>query len=77
MFLTLNYSVGLILDITFSDYLGDTWCNIIWYSGVYGGAYRAIGSLGLAILRLIYIKSNYVISDPFGKIRVVKWWSLS
>ena len=66
-FLTLNYSVGLIFDITFSDYLGEAWCNIIWYAGVYGGAYRAIGSLGLAILRLRYIHCDYVLSDSIGR----------
>ena len=72
IFLTLNYSVGLIFDVTFSDCLSETWCNIIWYAGVFGGAYRVIGSLGLAILRIIYIKSHFIISDPIGRKKISK-----
>ena len=67
IFLTINYSVGLIFDITFSDDVSELWCNMIWYAGVFGGAYRAIGSLGLAILRLKCIRSSHIQSDTFGR----------
>lgn len=58
LFLTIFYSIGLGLDITYSDFFGETWCNIPWYVGVFGGAYRTFGSLGIAVYRLLLIKSN-------------------
>ena len=58
LFLTIFYSIGLGFDITYSDYFGETWCDIPWYVGVFGGAYRTFGSLGIAIYRLLLIKSN-------------------
>ena len=58
LFLAVFYCVGLVGDITFSDHLDEIWCNLPWYAGIYGGAYRAFGSLGMAVYRLILIKRN-------------------
>ena len=49
-------SVGMIFDITFANYFGEMWCCLPWYAASFGVAYRTIGSLGIAILRLIHIK---------------------
>ena len=66
LILTITYSIGLIFDLTFSDHMDRAWCNIPWYAGIYAGAYRAIGSLGIAILRLVFIKSHRLVST-YGK----------
>ena len=50
------FSVGLIFDITFASYFGEMWCLFPWYAASFSVAYRTIGSLGIAILRLIHIK---------------------
>ena len=73
LFLTLTYAIGLGFNLTFSDHMPRAWCNVPWYVGVYAGAYRAVGSLSVAILRLLYIKSNTFLSqkiDTHGKIKV-------
>ena len=73
LFLTITYSIGLAFKLTFADYMPRAWCNVPWYIGVYGGAYRAIGSLSVAILRLLYIKCNTFLHQKignYGKIKV-------
>ena len=50
-------SIGLMFDITYSSWFGEAWCILPWYAGSFGVAYRTIGSLGIAILRLIHIKT--------------------
>ena len=49
-------SIGMIFEFTFASYFGETWCLLPWYAAMFGGTYRVIGRLGIAILRLIYIK---------------------
>ena len=58
LFLAVVYSVGLGGNITFSDHMDEIWCNLPWYLGIYGGAYRTFGSLGMAVYRLLLIKRN-------------------
>ena len=50
------FSIGLIFDITFASYFGEMACILPWYAASFSVAYRTIGSLGIAILRLIHIK---------------------
>ena len=61
--LVLTYTIGLTLDITFSDYLGEAWCNVLWYAATFGLAYRTYGRLGIAVLRLFYIKFPYQVRN--------------
>ena len=49
-------SVGMVFDISFASYFGEMWCFLPWIAASFGVAYRTIGSLGIAILRLIHIK---------------------
>ena len=49
-------SVGMVFDISFASYFGEMWCFLPWNAASFGVAYRTIGSLGIAILRLIHIK---------------------
>ena len=58
LFLVVIYTVGLTGGLTYSDYMDEIWCNLPWYAGIYGGAYRTFGSLGMAIYRLLLIKKN-------------------
>ena len=58
LILVFTYTIGLGLDITISDYVDQAWCNVPWYAGVYGAAYRTFGSLGIAIYRVILIKRD-------------------
>ena len=67
LLLAIYYCVGLLLDITFSNPFGEAWCNIPWYAGVFGGAYRTMGSLGIAIFRLLYIKCADWVNYRFGQ----------
>jgi len=59
--LTTFYAIGLGFDITYFEYFGEAWCNIPWFVGVFGVCYRTIGSLGIAIVRLLLIKNNALI----------------
>ena len=58
LFLVVIYCVGLVGSITYSDHMDEIWCNLPWYLGIYGGAYRTFGSLGMAVYRLLLIKRN-------------------
>ena len=61
-----NYTTGLKFDITFSEHLGELWCNSPWYLQAFGAGYRNFGSLGIAIYRLLLIKQNTWIKDKIG-----------
>ena len=66
LFVVVVYCVGLTGGLTYSDYINETWCSLTWYVGIYGGAYRTFGSLGMAVYRLLLFKrNNWVLS--FGK----------
>ena len=71
LILAVVYGIGLLLDITFSHYIGEAWCNVPWYAGVFGSAYRTMGSLGIAIFRLLYIKCSDWVTYKFGKKNMV------
>lgn len=59
IFLTGILTVGISFDITFSHYFGEFTCELIWYSTIYCGAYRAYGSLGIAIYRVLLMKASH------------------
>ena len=56
-----TFVIGITLDITFSEYFGEVWCNIPWYAVSFGVCQRTFGGLGIAIIRIFYIKSHYMI----------------
>jgi hypothetical protein len=53
------YTIGIFFDITFSEHFGEMCCNVPWYGGTFGGVYRSIGGLGIAIYRVMLIKFNH------------------
>ena len=59
IFLTLILTAGISFDITYSDYVGELGCELIWYSTIYCGAYRTFGSLGIAIFRVLLLKASH------------------
>ena len=67
LILAVVYGIGILFDITFSHHIGETWCNVPWYAGVFGSAYRTMGSLGIAIIRLLYIKCSHWVTYRFGQ----------
>ena len=65
------YIIGLTFDITFSQYLGEASCNVLWYAAGFGVAYRTFSSLGIAILRTCYIKSPYRVRDDKNRMKMM------
>ena len=61
-----TYTIGLSFDITFGHHLGEAWCNVPWYGGNYGAAYRNVGGLGISIFRLLYMFHGDWMKDKFG-----------
>ena len=51
--------VGISFDITYSDYVGEFACEVLWYSVMYCGTYKTFGSLGIAVYRVLLLKATY------------------
>ena len=66
LLMVFTYTVGLPFDITFSQHLGEAWCNVPWYGGTFGAAYRNVGSLGIAIMRLLFMYCGDWMKNKFG-----------
>ena len=62
-----TYTIGLGLDVTFAEHVGEAWCNIPWYGGNYGAIYKNIGGLGIATYRLLYLFRGNWVQDRYGK----------
>ena len=63
IFLTGFYVIGVAFNITFADYFGENWCNLPFYASSMGVANRISISLGIAILRMFYVKFPYKVKD--------------
>ena len=66
LFMVTYYTTGLFFNITVSEHVDETWCNIPWYVQAFALGYRNFGSLGIAIFRLLLIKCNTWIKDKIG-----------
>ena len=66
-----TYTIGLSFDITYSQHLGEAWCNVPWYGVSYGLAYRNVGGLGIATMRLLYIFCGNWMKEKFGTKRML------
>ena len=66
-----TYTIGLGLDITFAEHVGEAWCNIPWYGGNYGAIYKNIGGLGIAVFRLLCLFRGNWVQDRCGKKRLL------
>ena len=61
-------TTGLIFNITFADHIEEFWCNIPWYAQVYNFTYRTVGSLGIAIFRLLYLRCHNWIKERVSRV---------
>ena len=59
-------ATGLLLDITFAEIFGETWCGVLWHIGTFGISYRSIGSLGIAIFRMMYLFRTNLVKERIG-----------
>jgi hypothetical protein len=71
LLLVCTYTIGLSFDITYSHHFGEAWCNFPWYAGVYGVAYRNVGGLVIATMRLLYIFCGDWMKQKFGAKRML------
>ena len=67
LFMVGYYTLGLFLNIRFKDNFGEVFCHFPWYIQVYGAAYRNVGSLGIALFRILYIKCSKWVEEKAGE----------
>ena len=65
------YVIGILFDITYSEVLGENWCNVPWYAQVLVAAYRNLNGLGMAAFRLLLIKYNWCVKNKIGQKNLV------
>ena len=61
----------LVMDISISDAVSDTFCKITYIVGVYGLMYLSVGSFGISLYRIIYIKREHWIKHVIGEKRLL------
>ena len=66
LLMVLTFTVGLLLNITFSHHIDESWCNVPFYGGTFGAGYRNIGGLGMAVFRLLFLFHGNWVNDVFG-----------
>jgi hypothetical protein len=71
IFMSTTYTIELTFGITLSEYLGEDWCYITWYSATFGIIYRSFASLGMAILRLFYVKHPYQVRNINARVKMM------
>ena len=71
LILVSNYAIPLSFDITYSHHIGEASCTVLWYGGIYAAAYRNVGGLGIAIMRLLYLFFGDWLKEKFGTKRML------
>ena len=61
----------LIIDISMADAVGDRFCQLTYIVGVYGLMYLSVGSFGISLYRVIYIKCEHWIKHVIGEKRLL------
>ena len=61
------YILALLVQEPLVDLFDSNWCHITQYVGVYGIAYLSVGSLGISIYRVLYIKNELWVKDAIGE----------
>ena len=67
----ISHGMILMMDISMSDAVGDTFCKITYIVGVYGLMYLSVGSFGISLYRMIYIKREHWIKHVIGEKRLL------
>ena len=65
------YILALLVEEPLVDLFGSNWCHITQYVGVYGIVYLSVGSLGLSIYRVLYIRNKLWVMDAIGERRLL------
>ena len=71
LMLVVILTIGLLFDLTYADSLGEAWCGVIFYVGIFGAAYRNIGSLGIAVFRLMFLLHSNWVKERFGTLQMM------
>ena len=61
------YILVLVIGSPLSDIFGSQSCQIMMYIAVYGLAYLSVGSLGIAIYRVLYIRHENLVKYIIGE----------
>ena len=68
LFTGVNFALVLGFDLHLGDFMGDFYCNLTLFIGVFGLAYLYIGSMSIAIFRVLYIKYGTWVRDHTNKV---------
>ena len=71
MWMALTYTIGLVFNITFSDYFGEPGCYVTLYVAIFGMSHRTIAGLGISIFRLFYIKRPHTMRDSLFRMKLM------
>ena len=66
-YLVVWYILALLIEEPLVDLFGSNWCHITQYVGVYGVAYLSVGSLGISIYRVLYMRHELWVKDAIGE----------
>ena len=61
----------LIMDISMADAVSENFCEMTYIVGVYGLMYLSVGSFGISLYRVIYIKCEHWINHVIGEKRLL------
>ena len=67
----ISYVVRLNMKTPIADVLGAHYCLITYVVGMYGLAYLCVGSLGVAVYRVLYIRHEYWVKNIIGEKRLL------
>ena len=65
------YILVLLVDSPLSDLLGSGSCYIMMSIGVFGLVYLSVGSLGISVYRIMYIKREIFVKNVIGENRLL------
>ena len=71
LWIGLSYAMMLTMEISMADAIGDHFCQITYIIGVYGIAYLSVGSFGISLYRVIYMKREQWIKQVVGEKRLL------
>ena len=65
--LVIWFILALMNETSLEDLLDSNWCHVTQNIGVYGTAYLSVGSLGIAIFRVLYIRHESWVKYAIGE----------
>ena len=63
----LSHAMILTIDTSMADAMGDYFCQITYIIALYGLIYLSVGSFGISLYRVIYIKREHWIKQVIGE----------